>query len=170
LFEPRIRSLLYFQPGEWRTTPWRLAMPIRWISSAPVFDGRRITEWSGVAEVEYGTGALIRVVARPSFQDERIAAELQRYLTAFRFMGLSTVPPPVGQELSVDFDFEHEGFSYPTRVELVTFRQVHRDVRQTVARRVVEYTDYRFFGTTMEDHIPPLLWQTPATDFTAPPS
>jgi hypothetical protein len=85
-------------------------------------------------------------------------------------MGLSTVPPPVGQELTVDFDFEHGGFSYPTRVELVTFRQVHRNVRQTVARRVVEYTDYQFFGTRIEDHIPPLLWQPPAKALAAPPS
>lgn len=169
LFDARIQSLLRYRVGSWRTTPWRLAMPISWTTSSPVGDGRRITEWAGIADVEKFTGNLVRVVAHPAFQDERIAAELERYLTAFRFMGLSTVGPPIGFELTVDFDYEHEGFTYPTRVELTTFRQLHREVRQTVSRQVVEFTSYRFFGTKVEDHIPPLLWSPPAAAPEPPP-
>ncbi len=169
LFDPRVQSLLRYSVGPLHTTPWRLAIPIRWTTAAPAGDGRRITEWSGTVEIEYETGNLVRVVARPAFQDERIDAELERYLTAFRFMGWAAAPAPIGLELTVDFDYEHEGFTYPTRVELLTFRLVHRGVRETVSRQVVEYGAYRFFGTKVEDHIPPLLWRPPAAEPAPPP-
>lgn len=161
LFDPKVRSLMRFRVGAWHTTPWKLAIPVQWAAAAPVLEKRRITEWSGTIEVEYATGNIVRVVARPTLQDERIVAELERYLVAFRFMGFSTSPPPEGLELIVEFDAEHEGFTYPSRVELVTFRQVHRDERQVTSRRVVEYGRYRFFGTKVQDEIPPLRWRAP---------
>lgn len=161
LFRPGIRSTLRFSVGEWRTTPYRLAIPITWVTAAPVFAKRRITEWTGTVEVEYRTGNLVRVVAHPARQDERLKAELARYLTAFRFIGIPFAPPPIGEELIVDYDFEHEGYTYPTRIELLTFRLIHEDEREIVSRHVIEYGDYRFFGTQVRDEIPPLTWNTP---------
>ncbi len=161
LFDPRIRSTLRFQVGEWHTTPWKLAIPVAWVSSAPVFDKERVTEWSGTAEIEYRTGNLVRIVARPSLQDEKLSAELQRFLTSLKFMGMSTGSPPVGLELTVDFDDEHDGFTYPSRVELVTFQQVGPEQRQTLSRRILHYSEYRFFGAKVEDRIPPLTWRPP---------
>jgi hypothetical protein len=161
IFQPGIRSTLRFQAGEWHTTPYKLAIPVSWVTSAPVAGLRRITEWTGTVEVEYRTGSLVRVVARPSLQDERLKTELARYLTAFRFIGLAFAPPPIGIELTVEFDFEHGGFTYPTRVELLTFQLVHEDTRRTVSRQVITYDEYRFFGTTVKDEIPPLTWNAP---------
>jgi hypothetical protein len=161
VFRPGIRSTLRFQVGEWHTTPYKLAIPVSWMTSAPVAGQRRITEWTGTAEVEYRTGNMVRVVARPSLQDERLETELARYLTAFRFIGIAFAPPPLGVELTVEFDFEHEGYTYPTRVELLTFQLVHEDERRTVSRQVLTYQGYRFFGTTVKDEIPPLTWNAP---------
>nr|MCU0229857.1 hypothetical protein [Acidobacteriota bacterium] len=158
---PAIRSTLRFQVGEWHTTPYKLAIPVSWVTSAPVAGLRRITEWTGTAEVEYRTGSMVRVVARPSLQDERLKTELARYLTAFRFIGFAFAPPPLGVELTVEFDYEHEGFTYPTRAELLTFQLVHEDQRRTVSRQVATYDQYRFFGTTVKDEIPPLTWNAP---------
>ncbi|MCU0253685.1 MAG: hypothetical protein MUE47_04000, partial [Acidobacteria bacterium] len=70
-------------------------------------------------------------------------------------------PPPLGVELTVEFDYEHEGFTYPTRAELLTFQLVHEDQRRTVSRQVATYDQYRFFGTTVKDEIPPLTWNAP---------
>lgn len=168
LFRDHIRSTLRFQIGEWHTTPWKLALPVTWASSAPVFDQKRLVEWSGTAEIEYLTGNLVRIVAAPSMQEERIRMEWQRAQTAFRFIGISFAPPPLGLELEIEFGFEHEGFSYPTRLELRTFRQIHRDERVTVSRRVVEYSDYRFFGTQVKDVIPPLVFQPPTFPMAEP--
>ena len=161
IFRPGIRSTLRFSVGDWHTTPYRLAIPVSWVSSAPVAGQRRITEWTGTAEVEYRSGNLVRIVARPSLQDERLKTELARYLTAFRFIGISFAPPPIGIELTVDFDFDHEGYTYPTRSELLTFQLVHEDQRRTVSRQVITYDDYRFFGTEVKDEIPPLTWNAP---------
>lgn len=158
LFDRSIRSTLRFSVGAWHTTPYRLAIPVRWRSSAPVVDGRRITEWSGRAEIEYRTGNLLEIVARPNLQDERIVRELERYLTAFRILGFPLASPPLGKELTVRFDYEHDGFTYPSEVELHVFRQVTRHSRETVRRKVVRYVDYRFFGTAVEETIPPLLF------------
>ena len=94
IFSPAIRSSLRFSVGQWHTTPWKLAIPVSWLSSAPVGEGLRITEWSGTAEVEYSTGDLLRVVARPNLQEERILAETERYLTALRVLCLPVAPPP----------------------------------------------------------------------------
>jgi hypothetical protein len=161
IFQPGIRSTLRFTVGAWHTTPYRLAIPVSWVSSAPVASQRRITEWTGTVEVEYRTGNIVRVVARPTLQDERLATELARYLTAFRFIGIPFAPPPIGVELTVEYDYEHEGYTYPTRVELLTFQLVHEDQRRTVSRQVVTYDDYRFFGTEVRDEIPPLTWNAP---------
>ncbi|MDQ7006021.1 MAG: hypothetical protein Q9Q40_02190 [Acidobacteriota bacterium] len=161
IFSPAVRSTLRFQVGQWHTTPWKLAIPLDWISSAPSHSGRRITEWSGTAEVEYRTGNLLKIVARPNFQEDRILAELDRFLTAFRILGFSVAPPPEGLELEVLFGFEHEGQTYPTRVELRTFRQVHRGERRITSRRVVEYRDYRFFGTRVQVEVPPFTYLPP---------
>jgi hypothetical protein len=162
LFDPRIRSTLKFQVGRWHTTPWKLAIPIEWASSAPVLDKQRVTEWTGTAEIEFRTGNLVRVVARPSLQDERLSAELDRFMTSLKFMGMSTGNPPLGLELTVDFDDEHDGFTYPSRVELVTFQQVSPDTRETVSRKIVQYSNYRFFGAHVDERIPPLTWRPPA--------
>jgi hypothetical protein len=162
LFESGVRSTFRFQVGEWHTTPFKLAIPVHWLSSAPVIGGQRVTEWSGTAEIEWRTGNLVRVVARPSLQDERLWAQLQRYLTAFRFLGLSAARPPIGLELTVDFGIERDRFTFPQRVELMIFQQTHRDERQVVSRRVIEYSDYRFFETeTSEELVPPLTYTPP---------
>jgi hypothetical protein len=161
LFQENVRSTLRFKVGDWHTTPWKLAIPISWISSAPLLEQDRITEWSGTAEIEFRTGNLLQIVARPSFQDERLRRALENYLTSFRVLGFSLAPPPEGVELTVDFGYDHEGFTYPTRVELREFRQVRRDVRATISRRVIEYRDYRFFGTAVEEDIPPLTYTPP---------
>lgn len=163
VFGPKIRSLLRFQVGDWHTTPWRLAIPIAWVSSAPVIEKRRVTEWSGTAEVEYRTGNMVLVTARPSLQDERIQMELDRYQQAFRFIGIPFAPPPIGLQLTVHFEEEHGGFTYPSRIELVTFQQVHDDERRILTRQTIEYSNYRFFGTAVEDRIPPLTWRPPET-------
>lgn len=163
IFQPNIRSTFRFQVGEWHTTPYKLAIPIAWVSSAPVEAGRRVTEWSGTAEVEWRTGNMVRVIARPSLQDERLLAQLQRYLTAFRFLGVSTATAPIGQELTVDFGYDRDGFSYPQRVELSTFQQMGRERREVLRRQVVEYRDYRFFTTETTEEVPPLTYATPAS-------
>ena len=164
IFSRGIRSTLRYRVGQWHTTPWKLAIPVSWISSAPVSTRERITEWSGTVEVEYRTGNLIRLVAQPNFQEERILAQLEKFLTAFRVLGFSLAPAPVGLELQVDYRYEHEGFTYPTRVELRTFRQIHRGTRITVSRQIAEYSDYRFFGTRTQENIPPLVYQPPAPE------
>ncbi len=158
IFSPPVRSTLRFRVGHWHTTPWRLAIPITWISSGPTLDPTRITAWSGPIAVEYRTGNVVRVVAHPNFQERRIRQELARWLTAFRFLGISTAAPPIGREIEVSWDYEKDGLTYPTRVELRTFVQVAPDRRWTREVQVVEYTNYRFFGTTVEDHVPPLTW------------
>lgn len=161
IFQPSIRSTLRFRVGEWHTTPWKLAIPVSWISSSPVFEGERITEWTGTMEIEYRTGNPLKVVARPSFQDERMRLQLERYLTAWRFIGWSAAPPPDGVEVTIHFDHEHDRFTYPSRVEIHRFRQVHRDTRVTISRELLEYGDYRFFGTATQEEIPPLVYQPP---------
>lgn len=162
LFTPALRSSLRFRVGEWHTTPWKLAIPITWMSSSPVFEFQRLTEWSGKVEIEYRTGNILRVVARPSFQDQRVQRQLDDYLTAWRIIGFSLAPPPEGVELTVYFDFEHEGYTYPSRVELHRFRQIHRDERVTVSRQAIDYTDYRFFESEAEEEIPPFFYQPPS--------
>ncbi len=158
VFSPAVRSTLRFRVGTWHTTPWKLAIPITWISAGPTIDPTRITAWSGTIEVEYRTGNVVRVVARPNFQEERIRRELARWLTAFRFIGISTAAPPVGRELEVSWNYEKDGLTYPTRAELRTFVQVAPNRRWTREVQVVEYRDYRFFGTTVEQRVPPLTW------------
>jgi len=158
VFSPAVRSTLRFRVGTWHTTPWKLAIPISWVSAGPTIDPSRITAWSGTIEVEYRTGNVVRVIARPNFQEERIQRELARWLTAFRFLGISTAAPPIGREIEVSWDHEKDGLTYPTRVELRTFVQVTPNRRWTREVQVVEYTDYRFFGTTVEEHVPPLTW------------
>ena len=159
IFSGPIRSILRYRVGEWHTTPWKLAMPISWLSASPVLEGERITEWSGTAEVEYRTGNVLSIVAEPNLQDRKMVAQLREYLQAFRFMGISTAPPPEGLELRVEFGFEHEKFTYPTRIELHRFRQVDRNSRVTVERQVIEYRDYKFFGTQVDDDFPPFLYR-----------
>lgn len=158
LFDPAIRSTLKFKVGPLHTTPYKLAMPISWISSAPVFEGTRITEWSGTVEIEYRTGNLLSVTAQPNLQEERILAELGRYLTAFRILGFSAAPPPIGRELDVRFRYDNEGLTYPSRVDMRTFRQVSRDRRVTEQRQRTDYGEYRFFGIQTKEEIPPLLY------------
>ena len=161
LFTPALRSSLRFRVGDWHTTPWKLAIPITWLSSSPVFELQRLTEWSGTVEIEYRTGNILRIVARPSFQDRRVQRQLDDYLTAWRIIGFSLAPPPEGVELSVFFDYEHDGYTYPSRVELHRFRQIHRDERVTVSRQAIDYTDYRFFESEAEEEIPPFFYQPP---------
>lgn len=168
VFEPRISSTLRFKVGTWRTTPWKLAIPIEWSSSAPVSGQQHVTEWSGTAEVEFRTGNLLRIVARPSLQEERLQAQLERFQTAFRLFGFSLAPAPIGSELTVDFDFEHEGYSFPTRVELTTYRLLGFGQRAIVKREVVEFLNYRFFGSQAEEHIPPLTWHPPGIPLSGP--
>jgi hypothetical protein len=162
IFTPTIRSTMRHRVGDWRTTPWKLAIPISWLSSAPVGDLTRTTEWSGTMDVEFRTGNAVRVVATPSFQDQRMRVQLERYLQATSFMGYSFASPPDGLEIEVLFDHEHEGYTYPSRIELRRFRQIHRDHRVTISRQVITYTDYKFFGTEVEEEIPPLTYQPAA--------
>ncbi len=169
IFADAMRSTLRFQVGQWHTTPWRLAIPLSWTSSAPVFQHERINEWSGTMDIEYRSGNIIRIVAHPNYQDERLKKELEHYLTAFRIMGFSTATPPIGLELTIDFDFEHEGFLYPSRVELRTFRLLHRDLRVTESKTIVIYKDYKFFGAHAEENIPPFLYRPPANPLPARP-
>jgi hypothetical protein len=158
VFDPAVRSTLMFKTGDLYTTPYKLALPVSWISSAPVIDRTRITEWSGVAEVEYRTGNLISITAEPNLQEEKILAELRRFMTSFRFLGFSSAPAPLGQELTVRFDYEHEGMTYPSRIELRTFRQTWRDTREIETKQRIDYVDYRFFATDADFEVPPLLY------------
>jgi hypothetical protein len=153
LFEPRLRSSFRFRVGEPETTPWRLARPIDFEAAAPVMEGRRITEWSGTAWVEVKTGNLLRVVARPNLQDERLPAAFDRWIRSFNLIGFHLAPTPLGLELEVRFDREHEGFLYPSRVEMRTFRLVARNRAVTVSRQVVDHTRYEFFRSDARDDL-----------------
>ncbi|MCE5248131.1 MAG: hypothetical protein ABFD84_12905 [Candidatus Polarisedimenticolia bacterium] len=161
IFDARVASTLKYEVGEWHTTPWRLAIPVSWVTSAPLGKRRRVAEWSGEAEIEFRTGNLIRVVARPVLQDERIYSELQRYMQAFRFLGFVAAPPPVGFEMTVDYEYEHDGFTYPTKVEIVKFEQTGAESRRTLSKETIEYANYKFFGSEVKDEIPPLTWRAP---------
>lgn len=153
MFEPRLRSAFRFRVGEPETTPWRLARPIEFEASAPVAERRRITEWSGTAWVEVKTGNLLRIVARPNLQDERLPAEFDRWIRAFSVIGFHMAPTPLGYEIEVRFDREHEGTLYPSRVEMRTFRLVGRDRAVTVSRLVVGHTRYEFFRSDARDDL-----------------
>jgi hypothetical protein len=153
LFDPVLRSQFRFRVGEPATTPWRLARNVEFEAAAPVAGGRRIAEWSGTAWVEVRTGNLLRVVASPNLQEARLLAEYHRWIQAFRFLGLQLAPAPRGQQIQVDFDREHEGFLYPSRVELRTIRMVAAGRVVTESRTVVEYTGYEFFRTEARDEL-----------------
>jgi hypothetical protein len=153
LFEPRMRSSFRFRVGEPETTPWRLARPIEFEASAPVLEGRRIIEWSGTAWLEVKTGNLLRIVARPNLQDERLPAEFDRWIRAFNLIGFHLAPTPRGREIEVLFDRQHEGFLYPSRVELRTFRMVARNRVVTESRTLVEYGRYEFFRSDARDDL-----------------
>ena len=157
IFDPAIASTFKFKVGEWRTTPWDLVRPITWISSAPLREGNRVTEWSGTVEVEFDYGNIVSVRAEPNLQEETINAALDKYLQAFRILGFSTAAPPIGRELTAQFEFKNEedGLRYPSRVEMRRFRQVSKTYRTTKNRQRVDYVDYRFFVIREREEIPP---------------
>lgn len=169
LFDEVIRSGLKFKIGEWRTTPYKLVLPVSWMASTPTLNGNWITEYSGQIEIERATANPITVTASPNLQEEKIIAEMDRYLTAFRILGFSTASPPIGREIEVRFDFEHNGYTYPTRVSVREFKQISRESREITRRQVVDYSDYRFFRTASDPKIPPLLYDpTPSAPLPTP--
>jgi hypothetical protein len=154
IFDETARERFRFGIGPAFTTPWRLARPVRFGASGLVRDGRRIDEWSGTAWIEVNSGNVVRIEARPNFQDRRLEAEFQKWITSFSFIGLRPfAKTPIGHEIRIDFDEEHEGFLYPSRVELRTIRQVAADRAVTISRTIVEYRNYEFFRSETDEEI-----------------
>ncbi|MDQ7088554.1 MAG: hypothetical protein Q9Q13_12180 [Acidobacteriota bacterium] len=162
IFSPAVRSTLRFQVGQWHTTPWKLAIPLDWdlLGTEPFRPAHHRMVGYGGSRVQDGQPLENRGPTQlPGRPDPRRTRPLPHRVPDPRVLGRP--PPPEGLELEVLFGFEHEGQTYPTRVELRTFRQVHRGERRITSRRVVEYRDYRFFGTRVQVEVPPFTYLPP---------
>jgi hypothetical protein len=161
LASPGPRSTSRFRLGPVVERDGRRRLVIEWIGTGPVLGRTNLTEWSGTLEVEEGTGNLLRVQATPNRQDVIIEARRLKWQQAFRLLGLplNRKDKPTGYELTVDFTAEYDGFTYPSRADLLTFRQIgpQRTDRRFLSRDVAEYAGYRFFATATKEDIPPLV-------------
>lgn len=133
---------------------------VDWLGMGPVLQRDRLPEWTGRIEIEDVTGNLLELTAKPNRQDAMIEAKRLEWQQAFNFLGLhlDRKNRPIGWELAVSFYEDHEGFTYPSRVELLKFMQYgpDRDDRRLMTRETSEFQAYRFFGTATKEEIPPL--------------
>jgi len=124
---------------------------IEFISAAPFVEGRDIREWSGTVWIEDRTFNFIRIEASPSFQDNRLAGQWRVYSESMQLPWGKTKPRPRGYELAVECNYTRDDMLFPTRVDLRDFVWVGRGREVTDNHFVLEYTDYRFFQTDVEE-------------------
>lgn len=135
---------------------YRLTHVVSFEGSAPRVEGRDIREWTGKAWVEENTGNLVRIEARPSFQDDRLRALWQEFQQAFVLpLGIKAKARPHGYALAVLFDYDRDGLLFPSRLDLADFVWVAKGREVLDTRLVLTYDDYRFFYTGTQEKIEP---------------
>ena len=151
LFNPRNQRVLHYRYLGREIKDYRLAHVIEFDSSAPFVEGRDIREWSGTVWVEDRTFNFIRVEAWPSFQDRRLQGQWRAYTESMQLPWGKAKPRPRGYELSVEFNYTRDDMLFPTRVDLRDFVWVGRGREVTDRQFTLEYTDYLFFQTQVEE-------------------
>lgn len=157
MFLPTISSTTHYHYLGREIQNYRLTHVVSFEGSAPHVEGRDLREWTGKAWIEDNTGNLVRIEARPSFQDERLRAVWQEFQQAFVFpFGIKSKGRPHGYALALIFDYERDGLLFPSRLDLTDFVWVAtaREVLDT--RLVLTYDDYRFFYTESQEKILPV--------------
>jgi hypothetical protein len=156
LFDTTLRTNFHFEVGEPTEIAERKAVPIRFESSQPPEDGRSIKEWSGIAWVDARRGDLLRVAARPNFQDDTLEEAYRTWARSTRIrvwaLTFKKAPTPRGREVEVDFGQLHDDLLYPSRGTLVVFRMTGPSRRVRESRTLVEYSEYEFFKAEAELH------------------
>ncbi len=133
---------------------YRLAHVVSFEGSAPRVDGRDLREWTGTVWIEENTGNIVRVEARPSFQNDRMLALWREFQQAFGLpLGFKTKARPHGYVLSVLFDAEKDGLLFPSRLDLTDFVWLATNREAMDTRLVLTYDDYRFFKTEAEEKV-----------------
>lgn len=154
IFLPSTASTLRFTYLGREIQNFKLSHVVTFEGSAARTTGKDPREWSGTIWVEENTGDIVRIEARPSFQQDRMAAQWAIFIQSFGLpFGLKTKPRPHGFVLSVLFDFEHEKLLYPTRLDLSDFTWLARDREAMDTRLVLTYDGYRFFKTETEEKV-----------------
>lgn len=160
LFAAGPRSVVRWRVAGRSERDGRRRILVDWLGMGPVLQRDRLTEWTGRIEIEDVTGNVLELTAKPNRQDAMIEAKRLQWQQAFNFLGLhlDRKNRPIGWELGVSFYEDHDGFTYPSRAELLKFMQYgpDRDDRRLITRDTSEFQAYRFFGTATKEEIPPL--------------
>src|SRR5262245_7079112 len=135
---------------------YRLTHIVSFEGSAARFEGKDLREWSGTAWIEENTGNLVRIEARPVFQNERMLALWREFQQSFSVLpGLKAKARPHGYILGVLFDYERDGLLFPSRLDLTDFTWVATNHEVVDTRLVLTYDDYRFFKVESEEKTEP---------------
>lgn len=154
LFLPTFSSAMRFHYLGREIQNFRLSHVVSFEGSAARVDGRDMREWTGTVWVEENTGNIVRVEARPSFQNDRMLALWREFQQAFGLpLGFKTRSRPHGYVLSVLFDDERDGLLFPSRLDLTDFVWIALQREAMDTRLELVYDDYRFFRTEAEEEI-----------------
>lgn len=153
LFLPTTASTMRFHYLGIEIQNYRLTHVVTFEGAAPRLDGKDIREWSGTVWVEENTGSLVRVEARPNFQNDRILALWREYQQSFSLPWGKSRPRPHGYAMAALFDFESGGLLFPSRLDLTDFTWLATNREVTDSRLVLTYDDYRFFRTETHETV-----------------
>jgi len=153
IFLPTLSSTLRFHYLGREIQHYKLTHVVSFEGSAPGEEGRDIREWSGTVWIEENTGNIVRVEARPNYQNERIRTLWKDYVQSFSFPWGKAKARPHGYALAVVFDFERDGLLFPTRVDLTDFTWIATNREVVDTRLVLTYDDYRFFRIESEEKV-----------------
>jgi hypothetical protein len=156
LFLPSIASTMRFRYLGREIQNYRLTYVVGFEGSSPHEEGKDIREWSGTVWIEENTGNIVRVEARPTFQNARIMAIWREYQQSFGLpFGLKSKARPHGYVLAQVFDYERDGLLFPTRLDLADFVWVATNREALDTRLVLTYDDYHFFYVEPRETIHP---------------
>jgi hypothetical protein len=161
LFLPTLSSNIRFHYLGREVQNYRLTHVVSFEGAGARVEGRDVREWTGTAWVEENTGNLVRIEARPCFQNERMHAVWQEFSQSFGIIGIKTKSRPHGYILAQLFDYERDGLLFPTRLDLAEFVWVGLNEEALDSRLVLTYSDYRFFKSEAQETIPPISSSQP---------
>jgi hypothetical protein len=154
LFSKRNQRTYHYRYLGREIKDFRLTHVIEFDSAVPYVEGSDMREWSGTVWIEDKTFNFVRIEALPSFQERRMSGQWRVYTESFNLPWGKSKPRPRGYEVVVEFNYTRDNLLFPTRVDLRKFVRVSRNRDITDSRLVLEYTDYRFFETGVEQIIP----------------
>ncbi|MFQ5876735.1 MAG: hypothetical protein ACE5JH_03440 [Acidobacteriota bacterium] len=151
MFAPDRQHLFHFRyvGTEWFSL--RLSHIIEFTAPLPFTDGRTVYQWSGRVWVDAENYNFLKVEAEPGNQTDRLAAELEAYRRAPRFLVFPLASKPRGASYNITFLNEFQGLSLPDQAEYVSFTLNLQGEQEWEARLTLRYSGYQFFGVEVKD-------------------